>query len=174
MALELTSPAFTHEGEIPALFTCDGEDRSAVPALYTHDEEDRSPALNWSGLPAGTRSLALIMIESDSAASPRTACVDWIRYDLPSGATGLPEAAKPQDLPTGSRAGLNNWQHVRYDGPCSPIERRRYVFELYALDAALPELNWPTRAQLQRAMQGHVLEQVGLAGTYQRHLERFL
>lgn len=60
MALELTSPAFTHEGEIPALLTCDGEDRSAAPALYTHDEEDRSPALNWSGLPAGTRSLALV------------------------------------------------------------------------------------------------------------------
>jgi phosphatidylethanolamine-binding protein (PEBP) family uncharacterized protein len=65
MALELTSPAFTHEG-IPALYTCDGEDRSAAPALYTHDEEDRSPALNWAGLPAGTKSLALIMTESDN------------------------------------------------------------------------------------------------------------
>jgi Raf kinase inhibitor-like YbhB/YbcL family protein len=169
MALELTSPAFTHEGEIPALYTCDGEDRSAAPALYTRDEEDRSPALNWSGLPAGTRSLALIMAESDSPASARMACVHWILYDLPSHSTGLTDGARPQDLPTGSRPGLNDWKHVRYDGPCSPIERRRYLFELYALDAALPDLNCPTRAQLQRAMQGHVLGQVGLAGTYQRH-----
>jgi Raf kinase inhibitor-like YbhB/YbcL family protein len=126
MALELTSPAFTHEGEIPAPYTCDGETRSPAPALYTHDEEDRSPELNWSGLPAGTKSLTLIMAESDNTASARTACVHWILYDLPPHATGLTEAAKPQDLPAGSREGLNNWKHLRYDGPCSPIERRRY------------------------------------------------
>ena len=93
----------------------------------------------------------------------------WILYDLPSDAGGLTEGARPLDLPTGSRAGLNDWKHVRYDGPCSPIERHRYLFELYALDVTLPDLNWPTRTQLQRAMLGHVLAQVGLAGTYQRH-----
>jgi Raf kinase inhibitor-like YbhB/YbcL family protein len=108
------------------------------------------------------------MTESDNPASARGACVHWILYDLPSTVTGLTEAAEPQDLPTGSRAGLNDWKHVRYDGPCSPIERRSYLFELYALDAALPDLNWPTRAQLERAMQGHVLGKTGLAGTYQR------
>ena len=169
MALELTSPAFSNEGEIPTPYTCDGETRSHTPTLYTHDQEDRSPALNWSGLPAGTKSLTLIMAESDNTASARTACVHWILYDLRPHATGLTEAAKPQDLPAGSREGLNDWKHVRYDGPCSPIERRRYLFELYALDTTLPDLNWPTRGQLERAMQGHVLEQVSLAGTYRRH-----
>ena len=105
------------------------------------------------------------MTESDNPASARTACVHWILYDLPSNATGLTEAAKPQDLPTGSRAGLNDWKHVRYDGRRSPIERRRYVFELYAPDAALPDLNSPTRAQLRRAMQGHVLGADRFSGT---------
>ena len=151
------------------LILATGRPRSPAPALYTHDQEDRSPELNSSGLPAGTKSLTLIMAESDNTASARTACVHWILYDLPPHATGLTEAAKQQDLPAGSREGLNDWKHLRYDGPCSPIERRRYLFELYALDTAFPDLNWPTRVQLERAMQGHVLEQVSLAGTYRRH-----
>jgi Raf kinase inhibitor-like YbhB/YbcL family protein len=173
MALEVTSPAFANEREIPALYTCDGEDRSPAPALYTHDGEDRSPALSWSGVPAGTRSLALIVEESDAPtpASPRTAWVHWILYNLPPCVAGVSEAVKPQNLPAGAREGMNDWKHARYDGPCAPLERHRYLFELYALDTVLPELNRPTGAKLQRAMQGHVLEQATLVGTYQRMIE---
>jgi Raf kinase inhibitor-like YbhB/YbcL family protein len=166
----VTSPGFAHEGEIPALYTCDGEDGSPAPALFTRDGEDRSPALSWSGVPAGTKSLALIVEESDAPtpAFPRAAWVHWIVYDLPPHAAGISEAVKPQNLPAGAHEGMNDWKHARYDGPCSPVERHRYLFELYALDTILPDLNRPTGAQLQRAMRGHILEQATLVGAYQR------
>ena len=176
MTLELTSPAFTHEGAIPALYTCDGEDCSPAPALYTCDREDRSPGLRWSGMPAGTKSLVLIMAETDApnAAPPRTVWVHWIVYDLPPHATHLSEAVKSQGLPAGTHEGLNDWKHARYDGPCSAVDRRRYVFELYALGIVLPDLNRPNNSELQRAMHGHILEQAALAGHYQRRTAEVL
>jgi Raf kinase inhibitor-like YbhB/YbcL family protein len=170
MSLELRSAAFTHQGVIPALYTCDGEGCSPAPALYTCDGEDRSPALSWSGTPTGTKSLVLIMEETDAAnaAPARTVWVHWILYNLPPHATGLCEAVKSQGLPAGTHEGLNCWRHARYDGPCSPVERRHYVFELYALGIVLPDLNRPTNAELQRKMQGHILQRATLAGHYQR------
>jgi Raf kinase inhibitor-like YbhB/YbcL family protein len=154
MALTLTSPAFEPNGEIPARFTCEGE--------------DVSPALAWSGLPDGTRSLALICDDPDAPdpKAPKMTWVHWVLYDIPPTASGLPEAVR--DLPAGTREGTNDWKRTGYGGPCPPIGRHRYFFKLYALDAELPDLGRPTKARLEEAMQGHVLAQAELIGTYEK------
>ncbi|HVR98486.1 MAG TPA: YbhB/YbcL family Raf kinase inhibitor-like protein [Thermoanaerobaculia bacterium] len=156
MGLNLTSPAFAPQGEIPARFTCEGE--------------DLSPALAWTGLPDGTRSLALICDDPDAPdpAAPKMTWVHWVLYDLPPSAAGLAEAIAPRDLPAGTREGLNDWKRTGYGGPCPPIGRHRYFFKLYALDAELPNLGRPTKAQLEKAMEGHVLARAELVGTYQK------
>jgi Raf kinase inhibitor-like YbhB/YbcL family protein len=156
MTLTLTSPAFTHNGAMPARLTCDGR--------------DVSPELRWSGLPAGTQSLALIVDDPDAPdpAAPRMTWVHWVLYNIPPATTGLPEGVAPGDLPAGTRQGLNDWGRTGYGGPCPPIGRHRYFHKLYALDAALPELGKPTRAALEQAMKGHVLASTELVGTYQR------
>lgn len=157
MALTLQSPAFTHQGEIPKRYTCDGE--------------DISPPLTWSGLPQGTRSLALIVEDPDAPdpKAPKMTWVHWVLYNIPPDTTGLPENVDRRALPPGTLEGLNDWHRTGYGGPCPPIGRHRYLFKLYALDTVLPDLGRPTKAQLEKAMSGHVLEQADLIGTYQRH-----
>jgi len=156
MALALTSTAFTHNGPIPKLYTCQGR--------------DISPALAWSGLPAGTKSLALIVDDPDAPdpAAPKMTWVHWVLYNLPPSAAGLPEAIAPGALPPGTREGKNDWKRTGYGGPCPPIGVHRYFHKLYALDVMLPDLKQPTKAELERAMQGHVLAKVELMGTYQK------
>jgi len=156
MALALTSSAFSRSGPIPKLHTCQGKDIS-VP-------------LAWSGLPAGTNSLALIVDDPDAPdpAAPKRTWVHWVLYNIPPSASGLAQAVKPGDLPKGTLEGRNDWGRTGYGGPCPPIGRHRYVHKLYALDAALPDLKQPTKAQLEQAMQGHVLEQFELIGTYKK------
>ena len=156
MALALTSTAFTHNGPIPKLYTCQGR--------------DISPALAWSGLPAGTKSLALIVDDPDAPdpAAPKMTWVHWVLYNLPPSAAGLPEAIAPGALPPGTREGKNDWKRTGYGGPCPPIGVHRYFHKLYALDVMLPDLKQPTKAELERAMQGHVLAKVELIGTYQK------
>lgn len=156
MSLTITSPAFEHEGAIPAVHTCDGA--------------DRSPALNWSGIAAGARSLALIVDDPDAPdpAAPRMVWVHWVLYNIPVTATGLPEAVKPADLPAGTCEGPNDWRRTGYGGPCPPIGRHRYFHKLYALDTVLADLKQSNKAQLERAMHGHILAQATLIGTYQR------
>lgn len=154
MPLTISSPSFRHLGEIPRAHTCDGS--------------DRVPALAWSGARAGTRSFALIMDDPDAPdpAAPRMTYVHWVLYDLPATSAGLPEGGTP--LPAGAREGKNDWKRAGYGGPCPPIGRHRYFFKLYALDAQLGDLGTPTKAQVEAAMKGHVLEQAELIGTYQR------
>jgi hypothetical protein len=156
MALALTSPVFSHNGAIPKLYTCQGE--------------DISPSLAWSGLPAGTKSLALILDDPDAPdpAAPKTTWVHWLLYNIPPSASGLAEAVKPAALPPGTREGKNDWKRTGYGGPCPPIGRHRYFHKLYALDTVLPDLKQPTKAALEKAMKGHVLGQVELIGTYQK------
>jgi len=156
MALALTSAAFTHNGPIPKLYTCQGK--------------DISPALAWSGLPTGTKSLALIVDDPDAPdpAAPKMTWVHWVLYNIPVSATGLPEAVAPSALPAGTREGRNDWKRTGYGGPCPPIGVHRYFHKLYALDVMLPDLKQPTKAELERAMQGHVLAKVELMGTYQK------
>jgi len=156
MALRLTSPAFRNQGEIPAVYTCDGK--------------DLSPALAWSNVPEGTRSLALIADDPDAPdpAAPKMTWVHWVLYNLAPTLDGLPEAAGSAKSPTGVLAGVNDWKRTGYGGPCPPIGRHRYFFRLYALDRILPDLNRPTKAKLETAMKGHILAQATLIGTYQR------
>jgi Raf kinase inhibitor-like YbhB/YbcL family protein len=156
MTLALTSPVFAHKGEIPARFTCDGE--------------DISPALEWSGLPEGTKSVTLIVDDPDAPdpAAPRMIWVHWVLYNIPPGTAGLAEGVKMQDLPTGTKEGLNDWKRTGYGGPCPPIGRHRYFHKLYALDVVLPDLGNPTKTDLEKAMEGHILGQAELIGTYQR------
>ena len=154
MALALTSTAFEPGGAIPAAYTCQGKNVS-VP-------------LAWGGLPAGTRSLALIVDDPDAPdpAAPKMTWVHWVLYNIPPTATGLPEAVEPKALPAGTLEGRNDWGRTGYGGPCPPVGRHRYFFKLYALDVPLPDLGQPDKARLERAMQGHVLVQQQLVGTY--------
>jgi len=156
MALSLTSPVFKHNGPIPKNYTCQGK--------------DISPALAWSGLPKGTTSIALIVDDPDAPdpAAPKRVWVHWVLYNIPPGASGLPEAVNASALPAGTRPGRNDWDRTGYGGPCPPIGRHRYFHKLYALDVVLPDLKQPTKAQLLEAMEGHVLESVELVGTYEK------
>ncbi len=156
MKITITSPAFKAHGEIPAKYTCDGE--------------DISPPLNWGGIPPGAKSLALIMDDPDAPdpAHPKMTWVHWVLYNIPPDTNGLPEGAGAAELPAGTREGLNDWHRTGYGGPCPPIGRHRYFEKLYALDTVLPDLAKPTKAVLEKAMHGHVLAQQELVGTYQR------
>jgi hypothetical protein len=93
--------------------------------------------------------------------------VHWVLVDIPPGATTIPEGGQP--LPEGCREGLNDWRRTGYGGPCPPAGRHRYFFKLYALDTRLPGLHRSTKADLERAMQGHALAQAQLVGTYEKH-----
>jgi Raf kinase inhibitor-like YbhB/YbcL family protein len=154
--MALTSSAFSEGGAIPAAYTCDGE--------------DRSPPLAWTGIPAQAKSLALIVDDPDAPDpdAPKTRWVHWVLYGLPPGAFGLPEAVSATELPPGTRQGANDWKQTGYRGPCPPVGRHRYVHQLYALDAVLPDLESPSKADLERAMKGHILAEARLVATYQR------
>jgi Raf kinase inhibitor-like YbhB/YbcL family protein len=156
MAMTLSSTAIQHQQPIPARYTCDGE--------------DVSPPLSWSGLPAGTKSLVLILDDPDAPdpAAPKMTWVHWVLYNLPPEAGGLTEAAAAGNLPQGTLEGLNDWKRTGYGGPCPPIGRHRYFHKLYALSSALPHLGKPTKPQLEKAMAGKVLGETALVGTYQR------
>lgn len=156
MTLMITSPAFPHEGAIPAAFTCEGD--------------DRSPALEWGGVPAAARSLALIVDDPDAPdpKAPKMTYVHWLLYNIPCDSAGLPEGVEPRALPAGTREGRNDWKRTGYGGPCPPIGRHRYFFKLYALDITLPDLGAATKQELESAMQGHALAQATLMGTYEK------
>ncbi len=156
MPLRLTSPAFSHQGEIPKRYTCEGE--------------DTSPPLSWSDPPEGTKSFALIVDDPDAPdlLAPRMTCVHWVLYNLPPTARELPAEIGREALPRGTREGQNDWKRTGYGGPCPPIGRHRYFHKLYALDTVLPDLGTPTKPELERAMEGHVLGRAELVGTYEK------
>jgi len=154
--LTLTSTSFAHNDMIPSRFTCDGQ--------------NISPALNWSGIPEGTKSLVLIADDPDAPdpAAPKMTWVHWVLYNIPPSSAGLIEGIAEKDLPQGTLQGINDWKRTGYGGPCPPIGTHRYFHKLYALDAVLPDLKHPTKAALELAMKGHVLGQAELIGHYQR------
>ena len=156
MALVLTSTAFPPNGPIPKLYTCEGS--------------DISPPLAWNGVPTGTRSLVLILDDPDAPdpQAPKLTWVHWVLYNIPPSATALAENEKKQGVPKGTLPGRNDWKKIGYGGPCPPIGRHRYFQKLYALDSVLPDLRQPNKAQLLEAMQGHVLAEAQLVGTYQK------
>ena len=144
---------------------------AAIPARHTCDGEDVSPPLAWSDPPAGTKSFALVVDDPDAPdpKAPRVRWVHWVVYDLPAGARALPESVRSAaELPDDARMGSNDWGKAAWGGPCPPLGRHRYFFTLYALDVALGERGPLTKAALVAAMQGHVLGQAELVGTYER------
>ena len=151
--MQLTSTAFT-EG-------------AAIPAKHTCDAKNVSPPLKWSGVPAGTRSLALIVDDPDA---PGGTWVHWVLYDLPATASELAEdAPKSQYVAGGAKQGLNDFRHLGYGGPCPPPGKaHRYFFKLYALDTVLELKPGLTKKDLGGAMEKHILAQAQLIGTYQR------
>jgi Raf kinase inhibitor-like YbhB/YbcL family protein len=156
MAFTLESGAFEPGATIPAKYTCQGA--------------DVSPPLTWSSAPDGARSLVLIVDDPDAPdpRAPKMTWVHWILYNIPPETSGLAEGMTSERLPPGTEEGLNDWKRTGYGGPCPPVGRHRYFHKLYALDTVLEGLGRPTKAQLEAAMQGHVLGQAELVGTYQK------
>jgi len=156
LALTISSPTFENGAEIPKRYTCDGE--------------DVSPELRFGGVPQGAKGLALIVHDPD-APDPKATRMDWVHwilYNLPPTTTVLREGVGAGDLPPGTLQGLNDWKRLGWGGPCPPIGRHRYFFQLHALNTALPDLDRPSRPRLQKEMQGHLLGSAELMGTYQR------
>jgi Raf kinase inhibitor-like YbhB/YbcL family protein len=153
MSLQITSSAFAEGQPIPKKHTC--------------DDQDVSPPLKWSGAPSNTQSFALIADDPDA---PGVTWVHWVLYDLPAITNELAEGVEPsQHLPGGAQQGLNDFHRPGYGGPCPPPGKpHRYFFKLYALGQVLDLKPGATKQELLKAMEGHVLAEAHLIGTYQR------
>jgi Raf kinase inhibitor-like YbhB/YbcL family protein len=152
-AMQLSSKAFPPGGDIPAAYTSDGA--------------NRAPPLTWANVPPGTKSLALIVDDPDAPdpKMPRRTWVHWVVYNLPPNPDALPEGGQ---LPQAARDGINDFGRTGYGGPSPPVGRHRYFFKLYALDEELPYLGPATKADVEKAMEHHVLSKAELVGTYQK------
>ena len=146
MSLQLTSDAFANGQSIPAKYSCAGK--------------NISPALTWTEPPAGTGSFALIVDDPDA---PMGTWVHWVLYNIPADMRSLPEGFSVQDP---IAVGKNSSSHLGYDGPCPPSGTHRYYFKLYALDSAFSLSPGATKDGLLKAMDGHILAQGELMGTF--------
>ncbi len=155
--LTLKSTDFQHNGAIPSLFTCYGQ--------------NVSPELHWSGIPQNAKSLVLIVDDPDAPdpAAPKLTWVHWLLYNIPVTATALPKAVTATNLPEGTLQGKNDWKKTGYGGPCPPIGQHRYFHKLYALDIVLPDLHESGKVELEKAMTNHIIEKTELIGVYQRN-----
>ena len=144
--LMLTSPSFEHEKSIPSQFSCQGN--------------DINPALQITDLPDGTKSLTLIMDDPDA---PVGTWIHWVMWNIPP-----TEKIEENSVPAGAVQGVNSWGRNDYGGPCPPSGTHRYFFKLYALDAMLDIPSTSEKADLLNAMEGHVLSEFELMGTYQK------
>jgi len=153
--MQLTSTQFTNGSPIPSAYTCDGR--------------GVSPPLAFSRIPPNARSFALTAEDPDAhdARGGKRTFVHWVVYNLPASSSGLPEDFRVSSVP-GAGEGINDANRRGYTGPCPPSGSHHYVFTLYALDAVLQGVHDPTKADLGRAVQGHVLETAQLVGTYER------
>ena len=153
MTIQLTSSAFTEGQPIPAKYTCDGE--------------DISPQLKWRNIPQGAKSLALICDDPDA---PVGTWVHWVLYDLPATITELQEKVPTTEtISNGAKQGVNDFKRIGYGGPCPPRGGpHRYFFKIYALDAELNLKTKATKKDLVRAMEGHILAEGQLMGTYKK------
>ena len=150
--MKLTSKAFEHKGIIPSQFTCDGQ--------------DISPPLTWSEPPADTKSLALICDDPDA---PGKTWVHWVVYNLPPSCRSLPEAVPGgKKIAIGGLQGISDFRKLAYGGPCPPGGTHRYFFKIYALNRMLDLESGATKAELERKIKGHILEQGELMGYYSR------
>ena len=152
MTISIRSSAFEEGGMIPARYTCDGD--------------DVSPPLAWEGLPEATRSIALIADDPDA---PMGTWVHWVMWNVPAETKALAENIRPEpELPDGSRQGITDFGRPGYGGPCPPGGTHRYYFKVYALDTTLDLPSGTRKADLLKAMDGHVLAEGQLMGRYSR------
>ncbi len=155
MDLVLSSPAFSNGTAIPSKHTCEGA--------------DVSPELRWTQAPPGTKSLALIVDDPDA---PVGDWVHWVLYDVSATARMLPEgvpASGKLESPAAARQGKNDFGKLGWGGPCPPPGKpHRYFFRLHALDVVTGLEPGATKAEVERAMKGHVLAKAELYGTYAR------
>ncbi len=152
MTITVRSSVFQEGGMIPAKHTCDGD--------------DISPPLQWTGKPEGTKSFALI---SDDPDAPMGTWVHWVMWNIPPDVNGLAENVPPHpQLPDGSRQGLSDFRRPGYGGPCPPSGVHRYYFKVYALDTMLDLPSNTRKADLLKAIKGHILAEGQLMGKYSR------
>jgi Raf kinase inhibitor-like YbhB/YbcL family protein len=153
MNIQITSTAFA-EGQ-------------PIPQKHAFEDKDLSPALQWTGVPPAAKSLALICDDPDA---PMGTWVHWVVYDLSPATAGLAEGvAKSPELANGAKQGVNDYKRIGYGGPCPPPGKpHRYFFKIYALDTVLNLKPGATKADLLKAMDGHVIAEGQLMGTYQR------
>ena len=150
--MQLTSPAFKNDENIPAKYTCDGP--------------NVSPPLKWTSLPQNTQTLALIADDPDA---PRRVWVHWVIYNIPATLGGLPEFVPAGPLlSTGGMQGTNDFRQAGYGGPCPPAGFHRYEFKIYALDAPLDLRPGASKSHVLKAMEGHVLGEALLMTRYRR------
>ena len=149
--MKLTSSAFKANGLIPSQYTCDGS--------------DTSPPLAISGVPAEAKTLALIMDDPDVPTNLRSDGMwdHWIIFNIPPGTTEIPEGQEPPGV-----HGTGTSDNQNYHGPCPPDREHRYFFKLYALDTMLGLPVGATKADVEAAMAGHIIQQTELIGTYDR------
>ena len=145
--LKISSEAFGNNTYIPQKYTCDGK--------------NISPPLLIENTPAKTESLALIVDDPDA---PGGMWVHWVLWNIPADTRGIKENSIPQK----AEQGLNDFRKHNYGGPCPPGGTHRYFFKLYALDIVLKLNSNSTKADLEGAMQGHIIEQANLVGLYKR------
>ena len=153
MQISIKSPAFAEGDMIPQAYTCDGK--------------DISPALTWSAVPSGCKSIAVICDDPDA---PMGTWVHWVIFNIPANATSLPEGVpKDKVLADGSKQGSNDFRRIGYGGPCPPAgPAHRYFFKIYALDASLELQPGASKKELLKAMEGHILSEGQLMGKYKR------
>ena len=155
--LDVTSTSFSADGAMPSKYTCEGE--------------DTSPALAWSDPPPETKSIAVIVDDPDAPdpAAPKMVFVHWVLYDLAPATKQIAEGAKnATSAGPGARDGKNDFGQSGWKGPCPPKGRHRYFHKVYARDTVLGDRKQPTKAELEKAMSGHVLAKGELVGTYEK------
>jgi hypothetical protein len=152
MDIQITSPVFKDGGTIPKKYTC--------------DDLDVSPPIEWSNVPEGTKSIAIVCDDPDA---PMKTWVHWVIFNIPGDVTRLPENVSPEkELENGAKQGMNDFHKVGYGGPCPPSGMHRYFFKIYALDTTLDLPAGVSKAHLMIALEGHVLSEAHLMGTYTR------
>ena len=150
--MKLTSATFKEGQPIPRPYTCDGM--------------NVSPPLEWTGLPSSAKTLAILCDDPDA---PSGNWVHWVLYNLPAANQGLIENVPiAEQLKGGGLQGTNDFRKIGYGGPCPPSGTHRYFFKLYALDGELPLKAGAAKSELLKAMEGHIVGQTRLMGTYSR------
>lgn len=146
MALQVTSTAFSEGQPIPEKYTCDAQ--------------NVSPPLKWSGAPASTKSVVIIVDDPDA---PSGTFTHWVLYDVPGNTAELSEGSSG-----GGKEGVTSFRKTGYGGPCPPSGTHRYFFRVYAVDSSSLGKAGLSKAEVMAAMKGHILAEGQLMGTYKR------